>query len=187
MLGVQSLDQINHLARTERALVAVFIHHCYDRKLLNQILGAKHGFDNHVRDAWHLLVPSKIGPGGESGFVDGIPPNYQFYDSELAYEIARTHGIKGSEMPCLLFLENAEDSFYCSLAPSGSVDPLQLIREIGDEAVRCQLESKQEGEAYRSYVNTVVKAHLVRKKIATFVKHSGPWLDRLIQMLDLPR
>lgn len=186
MLGVHSLDQINRLAHTERALVAVFIHHCYDWQLLDQMLGAKHGFDRHVRDAWHLLVPSKVGPGGTSGFIDGIPPNHRFYDSELAYEIARTTGIKGFEMPCLLFLENAEESFYCSLAPSASFDPMQLIREIGDEAIKCQRESKQEGEAYRSYVNTVVKAHLARKRIAKFVKHSGPWLDRLIQVLGLP-
>jgi len=43
--------------KRERALVGVFLDHKYNPEKIEWLLAAREGFDEHARDAWHLLIP----------------------------------------------------------------------------------------------------------------------------------
>jgi hypothetical protein len=177
---VEKIEEIDAIEDKERALVSVFVHHCYDQEMIVDFLGARRGFDLHVESAWHLLIPYESnGRSRRVGYSVDMPPQAEEYSAKLAYQIMKAQEIPAASLPCVIFRAGNGQHYYLKLGGKSKDEVLLILREIGDLANKCHAESTQEGEAYRQYVNTVVVNYLRKKKLLSAVASALPWLDTL--------
>jgi hypothetical protein len=173
MRTIHNQKQIEQL-EGERALVGTFIDRSYNRQKIEWLLQARDGFDEHARDAWHLLIPVAEGYGVDSW----IEP--QQFGVALAGQIIDKLEIAFEDLPCIVF--RAADSEYFFLKLGGKTQD-QFFEEIGriaDIARQCQRESKAEGEAFRNYVNMQVANHLRRRRLLSATRSALPALSALL-------
>ena len=180
MWFVGNIEEIDAIERDNRALVSTFVHHCYDEQMIMDVLGARRGFDRHVKSAWHLLVPCKLAHEKRVGYsVDSTPGSDQ-YCEDLAYKIAEGLDLPVASLPCLIFRAGNGSYYFLKLGGKSREDVSLILREIGDLANECHANGPANPEAYRQYVNTVVVNYLRKKKLLSALKSALPVLERLI-------
>lgn len=180
MWFVESTQEIDAIEREHRALVAVFVHHCYDETMISDVLQAKRGFDQHVQSAWHLLIPYRSeGRTQRLGYGIDTVPSPNEYSEELAYMIARKLELSAASLPCIVFRAGNGEYYFLKLGGKSKEKVLKILREVGDLANECHANGPQDGEDFRQYVNTVVVNHLRRKRLLSALASALPWLERL--------
>ena len=161
-----------------RALVGMFVDRNYNTEKFSWLLEAKRGFDEHSRDAWHLLVPVKLRAQSGYGLDDQV--RAEDFGVELAAAIIDHLQIEFADLPCIVFRAKGEECFFLKL---GGMTQDQFYEEIGrvaDLARECQAESKAKGQAFRDYVNMQVANHLRRRRILSATRSALPALSSLL-------
>ena len=180
MWFVESTQEIDAIERGHRALVAVFVHHCYDEEMISDVLAAKRGFDRHVQSAWHLLIPYYSRGGTQrTGYSVNMAPGPDEYSEDLAYMIVKELKLPAASLPCIVFRAGNGEHYFLKLGGKSKEEVLQILREIGDLANECHANGTQDADAYRQYVNTVVVNHLRKKKLLSAMASALPWLEKL--------
>lgn len=180
MWFVENTLEIDAIEREHRALVAVFVHHCYDEEMISNVLAAKRGFDRHVQSAWHLLIPyCSRGRTRRTGYSVDTNPGPEEYSEKLAYMIANELKLSAASLPCIVFRAGNGEHYFLKLAGKSKEEVLQILREIGDLANECHANGPHDAEVYRQYVNTVVVNHLRKKKLLSALASALPWLEKL--------
>jgi hypothetical protein len=180
MLFVESNEEIDAIERNHRALVSLFLHHCYDEAMISDVLAARRGFDHHVQSAWHLLIPYRSrGHSQRLGYSVDTVPGPDEYAEELAYRIAKELRLPAASLPCIVFRAGDGQYYFLKLGEKSKNEILKILREIGDLANHCHVNGTQDPERYREYVNTVVVNHLRKKKLLSALASALPWLERL--------
>jgi hypothetical protein len=171
---VVSNQNESHALENRRALVGIFLDRGYDSKKIDWLLGARSGFDHHVRDAWHLLIPYERSYAVDSTF------DSQLYGVELAANIIDRLEIKFSELPCIVFRASEEEFFYLKLGGMSQEKFIDEIGRIGDLAKECQAQGVEDSKSFRDYVNAAVCIHLRRRKLLSAAKSALPVLRSLL-------
>ncbi|WP_265502387.1 hypothetical protein [Paracoccus beibuensis] len=158
----------------ERALVGTYIDRVYNPEKIGWVLEAREGFDEHARDAWHLLIPVKEGYGVDSW----IQP--EEYSVALAASIIDELEIAFPDLPCVVFRAGGNEFYFLKLGGKSKDQFFEEIGRIADIARKCQQESKAEGMAFRDYVNMQVANHLRRRKLLSATRSALPALSALL-------
>lgn len=165
--GIEEIEQ-------GRALVGTYIDRVYNPEKIGWVLEAREGFDEHARDAWHLLIPVKEGYGVDSW----IQPEQ--YGVALAAGIIDKLEIAFPDLPCVVFRAGGDEFFFLKLGGKSKDQFFEEIGRIADLARECQRESKADGTAFRDYVNMQVANHLRRRKLLSATKSALPALSALL-------
>lgn len=180
MQFVENIEEITAIEDRERALVSVFVHHCYDNTMISDVLAARRGFDRHVKSAWHLLIPHHaIRDARGAGYSVDMAPGADNYSEDLAYAIIESQQIPAASLPCIIFRAGTGQHYYLKLGGKTKDEMLLILREIGDLANECHAKGPKDAEAYRQYVNTVVVNYLRKKKLLSALASALPWLEKL--------
>lgn len=158
----------------ERALVGTFIDHSYSREKLDWVLEAQPGFDAHVGNAFHLLIPHR-GNGYTVGYT-----NEMDYGIALARAIIAHLEIKHAELPCIVFRATGKDYYFLKLGHRSKNGVLEILGRIGDLAVECSKNGPKDPDKFREWVNMQTANFLRREKALSAVKASLPAISGLL-------
>lgn len=111
------MKEIEH----ERALVGVYVDRAYSDEKIRWVLDSKRGFDEHARDAWHLLIPVQEGYGVDAW----IRP--EDYGVGLAGLIIDKLGIAFNDLPCVAFRAGVDEFYFLKL---GDKPQEQFLRKL---------------------------------------------------------
>mgnify|MGYP000385932421 FL=1 len=120
MWTIQNDAEIKRIER-ERALVGVYVDRAYDREKIRWVMDAREGFDTHVGDSWHLLIPVRNGYGIDTW----VEPEH--YGTQLAAQIIDTLEINYVDLPCIVFRAKDENFYFLKL---GDKNRNQFFEEI---------------------------------------------------------
>jgi hypothetical protein len=170
-------------AEQQRALVGVYVDRSYNRERISWLLDAKEGFDEHARDAWHLLLPMKH--GGMSGYQYERVVTAESYSSQLAGAIIDKLEIRFADLPYIVFRSKGQEFFYLKLGGKNRDQFFEEIGRVADLARQCQTESTSDGQAFRDYVTMQVANHLRRRRALSATRSALPALSALLgSMVD---
>jgi hypothetical protein len=158
----------------ERALVGTFIDHSYSREKLEWVLEAQSGFDAHVGDSFHLLIPHR----GNGYTVDYT--NEMEYGIELARAIIKHLEIKHADLPCIVFRASGKDYYFLKLGHRSKNGVHEILGRIGDLAVECYEDGPQDPVEFRNWVNMQTAIFLRREKALSAIKASLPAISGLL-------
>ncbi|MCP4320097.1 MAG: hypothetical protein GY789_29985 [Hyphomicrobiales bacterium] len=173
MLTIETQEQIEEFER-QRALVGTYIDHSYSRDRLDWVLGAREGFDAHVGNAFHLLIPHT-----SNGYSVNHSDEHQ-YGVALAREVIRHLEIKHAELPCIVFRAAGDDYYFLKLGHRDKENLLEVIGRIGDLAVECAQDGPKDPNEFRDWVNMQTANFLRREKMLSALKRSLPALNGLL-------
>jgi hypothetical protein len=158
----------------ERALVGTFIDHSYSREKLEWVLEAKPGFDAHVGNVFHLLIPHR-----SNGYTVDFT-NKMEYGIGLARAVIEHLGIKHAELPCIVFRASGKDYYFLKLGHRSKNGVLEILGRIGDLAVECSKNGPKDPDEFRDWVNMQTANFLRREKALSAIKASLPAISGLL-------
>lgn len=157
-----------------RALVGVYVDRAYSPDSIEWLFQARNGFDEHARDAWHLLIPTT------QGYAVDQWVGAEQYNIQLARGLIEQIGIGFDDLPCIVFRANGDQYYFLKLGGKSKEQFLQEIGLIADLARECQTESTAKGQAFRDYVNMQVANHLRRRRLLSAAKSAIPAISTLL-------
>lgn len=170
---ITTQEQIDEIER-ERALVATFLDRTYNPEKIEWLFDARDGFNEHARDAWHLLIPSREGYG-----VDAyLQPND--YGVALAAAFIDKLEVDYAALPCIAFRARGEDCFYLKLGGKNRDEFCEEIGRVSDVARKCQSEGPEDPDEFRDYVNMHVAIHLRQRRALSAARSALPAISALI-------
>lgn len=171
MRTVSNKEQIDEM-RGERALVTLFLDSGYSDRNIAAVMRSRWGFDNHVHDAWHLLIPYR------HRYAVDAALSADEYDVAFARQIIEKQGIPFGKLPVLLFenYDGAKDSYYVSLAGMDEDQLHRTIGEIADIATRHHAEGRTDPAEFRMDVTEAVKIKMNKRGIVGFIRNSTPFI-----------
>jgi hypothetical protein len=169
MWTVKTQEDINRIENSD-ALVGVFLDRGYHRERMEWLFQAKDGFDEHARNAWHLLIP--VNKGNE--YAVDTPAGPDRYNVALAAAFIDRLEIPFADLPCIAFRARGDDCFFLKLGGRNRDSFIEEIGRIADLARQCQRESTLKGAAFRDYVNMQVANHLRRRRLLSAARSALP-------------
>ncbi len=138
------------------------------------MLDSKRGFDEHARDAWHLLIPVQEGYGVDAW----IRP--EDYGVGLAGLIIDKLGIAFNDLPCVAFRAGVDEFYFLKLGDKPQEQFFEEIGRIADLARECARSGPADPQEFRDYVNMQVANHLRRRKLLSATRSALPALGALV-------
>lgn len=179
MWAVRNEAEMKKLEET-RALVGVYVDRAYSLERIEWLFQARNGFNEHARDAWHLLIPTS------EGYAVDQWVGAEQYSVQLARGLIEKIGIGFTDLPCIMFRAKDDQYYFLKLGGKSKDLFMQEIGLIADLARECQTKSKAEGQAFRDYVNMQVANHLRRRRLLSAGRSALPALSALLgSVVDL--
>ena len=173
MHTIETQEEIKEFER-QRALVGTYIDHSYSREKLDWILEARVGFDEHVADTFHLLIPHN-----SNGYtVDGT--NEYHYGVALARAVIKHLEVKHEDLPCIVFRAKDDDYYFLKLGQLSKDAVLKILGRIGDLAVETAKEGPDDPDEFRDWINMQTANFLRRQKMLSALKSALPALNGLL-------
>lgn len=169
MLTIENEEEMEKYRR-QRVLLSLYLDHAYSREAIATIFEAQEGFNEHVREAWHMLIPYK------SHYAVDVALDPKEYGTSLARNIINANGIPHGHLPLLMF-EGAtrdEPKFYVHFNGRSKADIVRVIGEIGDIAVKEWREGRADAQDFRTDVTNAVRAMLNREKLLVVLGKVAP-------------
>ena len=160
----------------QRALVSLFVDHAYVRDNIELFLGMKPGFDAHVGEAWHMLIPYVDG-----GYAVDAPIYPDGFGVRLAREIIKEHDLKHAELPALIFEFVAGREYYC--VKFGGMPRERIIKIVGsiaDIAIDVHKTGPAEVEPFRVEIHRQVINYLRKEAALTILSKAAPKIGGLL-------
>jgi hypothetical protein len=158
----------------QRALVGTFIDHSYSREKLEWVLEARHGFDAHVGDSFHLLIPHR-----RDGYTVDHTSKME-YGIKLARAVIGKLEIQHSALPCIVFRASGDYYYFLKLGHRSKDGVIDILGRIGDLAVECSKNGPKDPDEFRVLVNKKTAKFLRKEKSLSAVKASLPALSGLL-------
>ena len=160
----------------QRALVSLFVDHAYVKDSIELFMGMKPGFDAHVGEAWHMLMPYVGG-----GYAVDQPLGVNSFGTDLARAIIREHGLKHAELPALIFEFVPDREYYC--VKFGGMEKDRIIKIVGsisDIATEVFETGPDEVEPFRVEVHRRVVNYLRKEAALTILSKAAPKIGGLL-------
>ncbi len=160
----------------QRALVSLFVDHAYNKDNIELFMGMKPGFDAHVGEAWHMLVPYVGG-----GCAVDQPLSANSFGVGLSRAIIREHELKHAELPALIFEFVPDKEYYC--VKFGGMEQAQIIKivgSIGDIATEVHETGPTDIEAFRVEVHRRVVNYLRKESALNILSKAAPKLGGIL-------
>jgi hypothetical protein len=170
---IETQEQIEQFER-QRALVGTYIDHCYSRERLDWVLGARTGFDAHVGNSFHLLIPHE-----SNGYTVNHTSEHQ-YGVRLARTFINQLEIRHADLPCVVFRAAGNDYYFLKLGHRSREGLIDVIGRIGDLALECAKNGPSEPIEFRAWVNMQTANFLRRERMLSAVTRSLPALSGLL-------
>ncbi|TBH58572.1 hypothetical protein ELG65_09185 [Rhizobium leguminosarum] len=162
--------------REERALISVFVHHAYRAGLIEMVLGMRKGFDYHVRQAWHMMIPYVQGD-----YAVDAAMHAEEYGGELARRIIEKHGLQHKELPALIFEFVPDTEYFCVKLGGKSEDEIEeIIGTIGDMAVDEYKNGPKEVSEFRENIHTRIAIYLRQRKLLSILSKAAPKMGGIL-------
>ena len=165
--------EVLKLERT-RTLVGTYLDNMYSADRLKWVLGVREGFDEHVGEAFHLLVPHK-----DDGYTINMS-NEICYGTKLARRIIDKLEIRHEELPCIVFRASGSDHFFLKLGNRDRDGVCNIVGRIGDLAVKSAKEGPADPEKFREFVNMRTAKFLRNERALSALANSLPALSALL-------
>ena len=146
----------------------------YSPEKLEWVLAAREGFDKHVGDAFHLLIPH-----GENGYSVNATNEYH-YGTKPARKNINQQNTKHDVLPCIVFRALGDECFYLKLGHRDRAGILKIVGRIGDLAIKCSNEGPADPGAFRKFVNKRTAFFLYREKALSGLTSSLSALTALL-------
>ncbi|MXW85250.1 MAG: hypothetical protein F4Z55_04795 [Boseongicola sp. SB0667_bin_21] len=173
MLVISKETEVLEFERT-RALVGTYLDHMYCAERFGWVLEARNGFNSHVGDAFHLLIPYK-----DDGYTVNWSEEFH-YGSELARKIIERLEIRHAELPCIAFRASGDDHFFLKLGHRDRDGLVNIVGRIGDLAVECAKEGPNDAGEFRQYVNMRTARLLRNEQSLSALTSALPALSALL-------
>ena len=173
MEAISTLEEIESYEH-QRALVGVYVDHGYSRERISWILEAREGFDAHVGQHFHLLIPHK------SGGYSMNQTNESHYGVKLAREIINELDIKHAELPCIVFRATYDDKYFLKLGRMNKEETTDILGRLCDLVVEKATKGPNEPHEFRAWINMQAGNFLRRQKMLSVVGRSVPALSSFL-------